>query len=130
MKFHWPFKQPPAEATSLEAPIPLDHQGIPILDEVVEPAELGLITEADPNQPDLPLFDSERDETGDAASDRLETLREQLRNELISVIGQTADSVAKRFRTDLEHTLREEIDRVLDKQLPPTGSGQLDRRLD
>jgi len=108
----------------------VDHEGIPILNEVVEPTELGLIDSADPNQANLPLFDPDWRDSAATPSIDLKVLREQLRREMLEAIEQVADSVTERFRADLEHTLRDEIDRVLDERLPPPTSPDQDRRLD
>jgi len=124
MKFHWPFKQDPPKAVSPVLPIPMDQQGIPILNEVVEPTELGLIDSADPNQANLPLFDPDWRESAATPAIGLEVLREQLRSEMLQAIEQVADSVTERFRADLAHTLQEEIDRVLDERLPSAHPGQ------
>ncbi|WP_029131746.1 hypothetical protein [Sedimenticola selenatireducens] len=130
MKFTWPFKPVPPETTPPETPLPVDHEGIPILNEVVEPTELGLIDSADPNQANLPLFDPDWRDGAATPSIDLKQLREQLRREMLEAIEQVADSVTERFRADLERTLREEIDRVLDERLPPPTSPDQDRRLD
>lgn len=119
MKFLWPFKQDPPETATPDLPLPLDQQGIPILNEVVEPTELGLTDSADPNQANLPLFDPDWPNHPAPPSIDLEALREQLRSELLQTVEQVADSVTERFRADLESSLREQIDRVLDERLPP-----------
>jgi NTP pyrophosphatase (non-canonical NTP hydrolase) len=123
--FNWPFKQPPPPTAAQETSIPLDQQGIPILNEVVEAVELGPPPPADPNQTDLPLFDTDPDHNPASSTVNLETLREQLRDELLQTVAQVADSLTERFRADLEQTLRKEVERVLDERFgPPTDPGQ------
>lgn len=119
MKFNWPFKPEQQGTTAPQGPLPLDQEGIPILNEVVAPTELGLTDESDPNQPDLPLFAADPD-SGDTAptaqvADQ-EALREQLRTALLETAEQVAESVIARFRADLERTLKDEIDRVLEER--------------
>lgn len=123
MKLPWPFRQEPAETAAPEAALPLDQQGIPILNEVVEPTELGLIDSADPNQASLPLFEADQDDNPATPATDPEALRETLRAELLQTVEQVADTLTERFRADLEGTLREEIDRVLDERLPPAHPG-------
>ncbi len=124
MTFNWPFKQQPPQAATQETSIPLDQQGIPILNEVVEADELGPAPPADPNQTDLPLFDTDPGHNPASSTVNLETLRKQLRDELLQTVAQVADSLTERFHADLEQTLRKEIERVLDERFgPPADPG-------
>ncbi|WP_275097246.1 hypothetical protein [Sedimenticola hydrogenitrophicus] len=117
MKFKWPLSRTSPEPPPTEATLAVDHEGIPILHEVVEPDELQPADNTNPDQPDLPLFDAPPDASADPTAVDLDAVREELRNEMLGVIEQTAAAVAERFRDDLEHRLREELVRTLDERL-------------
>ncbi len=118
MKLNWPFKTENPDTETPQGPLPLDQEGIPILNEVVAPTELGLVDGSDPNQPDLPLFEADSEDAPESGSDDQAALREQLRTALLQAAEQVTASVIDRFRADLERTLQAEIDRVLEERLP------------
>ncbi|WP_428605773.1 hypothetical protein [Sedimenticola sp.] len=109
-----PEQQPTAES---EATLAVDLQGIPILNEVVEPDELSASDDGNPDQADLPLLASASGQSIDPDAVNMEAVREALRNELLGVIEQTAATLAERFREDLQQSLREELTRALDERL-------------
>lgn len=128
MKLNWPFKSENPDTDAPQGPLPLDQEGIPILNEVVAPTELGLVDDSDPNQPDLPLFEADSEDAQENAPDDQAALREQLRTALLQAAEQVTESAIERFRADLEHTLQAEIDRVLEERLPSAAPDRTDNR--
>jgi hypothetical protein len=117
MKFKWPLTKASPEPPPAEATLAVDHEGIPILHEVVDPDALPPADSTNPDQAELPLFEAHPDASAGPNAVDLDAVREELRNELLGVIEQTAAAVAERFRDDLEHRLREELVRALDERL-------------
>ncbi|WP_260291386.1 hypothetical protein [Sedimenticola hydrogenitrophicus] len=117
MKFKWPLTKASPEPPPAETTLAVDHEGIPILHEVVEPDALQPADNTNPDQADLPLFDAPADVSAGPNAVDLDAVRQELRNELLEVIEQTVAAVAERFREDLEQSLREELTRALDERL-------------
>jgi hypothetical protein len=119
MKFKWPLTRSVSdrEHAPTETTLAVDHEGIPILHEVVEPDAPQPTNNTNPDQAELPLFDAHPDASAGPNAVDLDAVRQELRNELLGVIEQTAAAVAERFRADLEHRLREELVRALDERL-------------
>lgn len=109
-----PEREPASEP---EPALAVDHQGIPILNEVVEPDELESAGITDLDQNSLPLFDSAPNPAANPEPVATNDTLQALRGELLGVIDQTAAAVAERFRENLQQTLREELTRALDERL-------------
>jgi hypothetical protein len=119
MIFKWPSTREAQENVPTETSLAVDPEGIPILHEVVDPNDLPPTDAGNPDQADLPLFDTSPEQSADPEPEpvNLDAVREALRNELLGVIEQTAAAVAERFRKDMEQTLKEELTRTLDERL-------------
>jgi hypothetical protein len=120
-----------------EAPLSLDHEGIPILNEIVDPDAIQSESSVNALQQDFFLLESEPADQDAQASEIQALLRseliEEIRKELMTVIETTSHSIADEIRDDLAATVKEALVEAVEKKLqaiseagPETDTGSSD----
>lgn len=99
----------------------LDHQGIPILNEIVDPETIQPESSDNTFQQDF-LFCAPEPADRDAPASQKPTLVrseliDEMRRELLAVIETTSQTVANKIRDDLAATLKEALVEAIEKRL-------------
>lgn len=104
-----------------ETPLSLDHQGIPILNEIVDPESIQPESPINTLQQDLLFLTAEPADQDEQARQKQVEIRseliEEIRTELLAVIETTSQTVADKIRDDLAATIKDALAEALEKRL-------------
>ncbi|TVO75557.1 hypothetical protein [Sedimenticola selenatireducens] len=110
-----------SEDETEETPLSLDHQGIPILNEIVDPESIQTELPINTLQQDLIFLTSEPTNQDEQARKKQALIRseliEEIRTELLAAIETTSQAVADKIRDDLTATLRDTLTEAVEKRL-------------
>jgi hypothetical protein len=110
-----------SEDETEETPLSLDHQGIPILNEIVDPESIQTELPINTLQQDLIFLTSEPTNQDEQTRKKQALIRseliEEIRTELLAAIETTSQAVADTIRDDLTATLRDALTEAVEKRL-------------